>query len=420
MAMTVTRTGIASLVVLAAALVFGVVLGLVLAFGSGETDPWEERWAALGVPEAEFVFLDGVTPDEQESIRQELKAAQVVFLEHFGAVTSDFTVYVSTDLHLLNRRLAEDQGQDVQVRFTCGGTALAGAVAIVLEDCGPETRSLGGPMAHEYFHILQGVNRPEVVGTVNPGAFPPLLWHQLVEGSAVYASAVHRQSRGRWPLGARIEGARLSWAALGANPSVDELSQEEVAAFVYDGGLLMTEWLVAQAGPEAILKFFRTGAHRAAFEGAFGLSVDAFVTAFEAHRLDIAPPFKWRIAGTVLDADDMPVGGVNIAVSVRIAGERWPAGSHTTGEGGAFEFLGPGGGYSLVVWFQCSDADDTWGRTVLVGEFGKEGFVDDDDGVYESEEEGAAPFEGEDQDRIDLLIQFPRTRAELEAEYCES
>ena len=87
--MTITRTGLASLVVLAVALVFGVVLGLVLAFGSEDKDAPEERWAELEVPELEV-------PE------RELHAAQVIFAEHFGAVTSDFRVYVSTDLEGLN------------------------------------------------------------------------------------------------------------------------------------------------------------------------------------------------------------------------------------------------------------------------------------------------------------------------------
>ena len=177
---------------------------------------------------------------------------------------------------------------------------------------------------------------------------------------------------------------------------------------------------VARAGPEAILTFFRTGAHQAAFEGAFGLSVDSFVNDFEAYRLEVAPPFEWQIAGTVLDDNDMSFEGISIGVTVRIAGELWLVSSHTTGDGGVFEFTGLGSGYSLGVWLQCPDTDDTWGRTVLVGEFGEDGFVTDDDGVYETGDEGAVPFDDEDQDRTDLLIQIPTTRTELEAEHCES
>ena len=225
---------------------------------------------------------------------------------------------------------------------------------------------------------------------------------------------------GRWPLDAQLQGARLSWAALGANPSFDNLgSRDDWLSFVYDGGLLATEWLIGQAGPEAILKFFRTGTHRAAFKGAFGLSVDAFDTAFEAHLQEVAPPFKWRIAGSVLDADGMPVEGLNIRPVVRIAGEPLATGSRTTDEGGAFELVGPGGGYFLAVLLQCPDTGDIWGRIAVVGEFGKDGFVADDDGVYETEDEGAAPFEDEDRDRTGLLIRLPTTLAELTEQHCE-
>ena len=95
--MTLSRTGIAGLALLAASLVFGVVLGFALAFGSSNTDPFEEAWAELGVEEAEFVFLGDLRKSEQGAIRAELRRPQVVFAEHFGVVTSDFTVYVSTD-----------------------------------------------------------------------------------------------------------------------------------------------------------------------------------------------------------------------------------------------------------------------------------------------------------------------------------
>ena len=101
------RTGVASLVLLAATFVFAVVLGFILAFGSSEPDPFEERWAELGVPEAEFVFLGDFKAAERESIRRELRVAQVVFFEHFGAVSSDFTAYVSTSLDCAQRAMGE-------------------------------------------------------------------------------------------------------------------------------------------------------------------------------------------------------------------------------------------------------------------------------------------------------------------------
>ena len=129
---TLSRTAVASLAVLAATLVFAVVLGFILAFGSSEPDPFEERWAELGVPEAEFVFLGDLSSSEQKSMRRELRAAQVVLAEHFGAVSSDFTAYVGTELAALNERYAEHVGQGAAIPFTCGGRATRGAIFLVV------------------------------------------------------------------------------------------------------------------------------------------------------------------------------------------------------------------------------------------------------------------------------------------------
>ena len=74
-----------------------------LAFQPAKPDPIEERWAELRVEEAEFVFLGDLREREQESTRAELRSAQVVFRRALGAVTPDFTVYVSTNQDLLNQ-----------------------------------------------------------------------------------------------------------------------------------------------------------------------------------------------------------------------------------------------------------------------------------------------------------------------------
>ncbi len=145
--MSLSRTAVGSLAVLAATLVFAVVLGFVLAFGSSEPDPWEERWAELGVPEAEFVFLGDLSSSEQKSMKRELRVAQVVLAERFGAVSSDFTVYVGTELDALNEPYAEHVGQGAAIPFTCGGIAAEGAIFLILEMCPDEERPKGGPLA---------------------------------------------------------------------------------------------------------------------------------------------------------------------------------------------------------------------------------------------------------------------------------
>ena len=416
--MTVSRAGIVSLALLAAALVLGLVaLGFVLAFGSSDTDSWEERWAELGVEEAEFVFLGDVTEGEQEMIRRELKVAQVVYAEHFGAVTSDFRVYVSTDLEGLNEHIGEHGGGELE--FACGGTAPRGAVFLALDEC--EAEDHGWILAHEYFHMLQweargpGRNRLEEPGPGNTW----LGW--IVEGSAVYAHTRFSEALERGILGSRREGTRVVWSALGqAFPKYfSEVSgTPEESTWVYRLGFLAVDWLVDRTGPPAILKFFRLGAHGAAFETAFGLSVASFHDAFERHRQEVAPPFAWIVAGTVVGPDGMPVEGIEVHITVRIEGRPWSAGKTETDSQGEFESSAPGSAYTLGFFVLCL-GDDGTPEWVHAGHWGGDGFVGDADGSYDDEEDRAEPFADGERDRVGVVIELPETRESLIAKGCK-
>ena len=87
----------------------------------------------------------------------------------------------------------------------------------------------------------------------------------------------------------------MAWAALGQpfpRDLYDLANPEQESLFLYEVGFLATDWLVERAGPEAVLKFFRFGGHSAAFEAAFGMTLDEFHISFEQHRLEVAPPFE--------------------------------------------------------------------------------------------------------------------------------
>ncbi len=387
------------------------LLGFVLACGPSETEQLDQRWEELGVPEAEFVFLGEFTANEQEVIRRELRVAQVVFAEHFGTVTSDFTVYVSTDLDVLNERIAADRPDVGPVWFTCGGLAPRHALLLVLEGCLEEIRALGGPVAHEYFHILQWH-----VGRLEP--IPQRLW--LVEGSAVYASALVEEVLGRRSLETRREAARLVWSSMGEGfPHWGDLSEAEYSAHLYHIGFLAAEWLAERAGPEAILEFFRLGSHNAAFHRAFDIPLEGFYAAFEEHRLEVAPPLEARVAGTVLDSGGQPVGGLDVFAMVRIEGEAWTAGGGETDRQGMFEFAAPESAYTIAVWLQCP-LEDGSGGWAYAGEWGEEGFVADGDGILDPRADGAEPFTDGERDRSDLVIELPWTRSEVVDTHCES
>ena len=293
-----TPTGIASLAVLAGALLFGVVLGFVLAFGSSESPSFEERWAELGVPEAEFVFGGDFTPAEEASARRDLKVAQVVLAERFGVVTSDLTVYVlSNDLFEdYEERVISVLGKGHGFEPTCGIVPPDEPAIVAPKGC-PETRSQGAFLAHEYFRVLQreagGLAWRRQVGTVRQMA-----WLDWIEaGSAVYATALVSDAKGQTPLDVRRDSVRAAWAAAEQpfpRGPADLADPAQESFFAYDVGFLATEWLVERAGPEAVLDFFRFGGHSAAFEAAFGMTLDEFHAAFEEHRLEVASPLGQR------------------------------------------------------------------------------------------------------------------------------
>ena len=396
--MVLSRTGVASLAVLAGALLFGVVLGFVLAFGSSEPDPWEGRWAELGVPEAEFVFLGNLTGREQESIRRELKTAQVVFAEHFGAVRWNFTVYVSTELDALNEHYAEHVGEEGVISFTCGGAAREGAIFLILEGCAEELRRRGGALAHEYFHILQY--------EAGPLDETDHRLHWLVEGSAVYASALVNEAQGRRTLAATRKGLQLAWSA----------GLLKGRRYTYHYGFLATDRLVEGAGGEAILEFFRLGADQTAFESVFGMPSGVFQSSFDAYLRVVLPSFEWRVGGTVLGSDGLPAEGAIVYALVRTEGEAWNAGRGETGPEGDFEFAAPGSGYTLGVWLQCPRDDIA--QWLFAGEWGAAGFVGDADGILHPHSRGAKPFEDGEGDRTGMVIELPETRESLIAKHC--
>lgn len=416
------RRGVTSSVVLAASLVLMV---LALGCGSGEPDP-AERWGDLGIEEAEFIFVGDVTEDEQESIRRELKAAQVVYAERFGAVSSDFTVYIGADLDLLKERLATDQvpwasftwrlpplrskplelatDRVPRASFTCNGGAVRGVIVIVIEGCREEFRDIGANLAGVYFCILQWQ-----AGTVS-FAEGSLRWFPLA--SAVYANALVDDAQGRRPLEVRRKGEQILWSSLG-EPFLQGDSESHVVGF------LAVEWLVERAGSEAVLKLFSLGAHRASFESAFGMSLDSFKAGFERHRSQVAKPFAQRVAGKVVGEGGEAIEGAYLSAVVRIEGEAWPAGSGHTNAQGGFDFAAPGSGYTIAVWLQCPSGEGVVGEWVHVGEWGADGFVADTDGYLEDHQKGPEPFADGERDRIDLVIELPETRKSLVEKHCE-
>ena len=158
-----------------------------------------------------------------------------------------------------------------------------------------------GALAHEYVHALQD----ELSG----GARGPR-W--MGEGGAVHFEYLYDHAVGWWPLQesiATLENAR------GTRQSLEAIEWNIVSTDVeeYALGHLATRYLITLAGGEALWDFYRqrtsTSSWKSAFEEAFGLSVQEFYEAFEAHRALVLPPLP-VVRGVVLGPDGEPAGGI--------------------------------------------------------------------------------------------------------------
>ncbi|MXY36779.1 MAG: hypothetical protein F4Y54_08480 [Dehalococcoidia bacterium] len=412
--MALNRTEAASLLVLAASVVF------LVACGSDEAI--EERWARLDVPEPEIVFLGDFTDEEKKAITREVKSVQVSFAERFGVVTSEFTLYISTDFEALNEAYQEwldpewrQRGVELPSWLICNGLVWKAAIFISVETCDNESRAHGGPIAHEYFHILQ-----DHVGLVAGTASVWPAW--LIEGSAVYASAQYAEEQGRRSLAWRREASRLVWSGLGRplpgpyDAAVSSMFTDlAFQNLVYEVGFLGVEWLVERRGEEALMEFFRLGGGRQEFRQAFDMTPDEFVEAFEEHRGKVAPPFKWQIAGVVRDPDGRPVPQVDLYVVMGVEGENILAPGGRTNGAGEFRARSPEEHHTLGVILRCPHGSRTFWS--FAGEWGEKGFVGDEDGRYESDEHLAEPITG--MHRRNVVIELPGTRAALLERLCQ-
>lgn len=393
------------------------LLGIALAFAGPSARTVEERWLALGLPEPRIEFIGDFTDVERIAWVRELKDAQVFYAERFGAVASDFTAYFGDDLDVLNEIFRELHGEDYSIPFNCGGMAPAKTLFIILEGCVDEVRLRGGPIAHEYFHIIQ----QDLLGRdlLADGPVVPV-W--LVEGSAVYASMLMEEVRYPGLLSRLRESVWSEWSAL-AQPLPDAFSndgdgmEEHSGVMAYRIGFLAVEWLVGRTSIQALMDYFRQGGDQAQFEAAFGMPWDDFHAAFEKHRASVAPPYEWMIGGAVLDPEGEPLEGIQVLAILRRPGEApLPAGTTLTDGRGEFVFRGPGRLFTLALAMVCPDGSQ-FGPWAFIGEWGADGLVANED-VGSPPAVEAKPLAGAPRDRIGIIITLPETPEALVARLC--
>ena len=222
--------------------------------------------------EAALVFVEGVPADTRAAIQAEFDGVRRFFAERFEAEATEVTLYVAPDVE--SALVAAPGWHDSN---TCNDWPLHGRAVITLQRCGSSP-----PL--DYFYI-GGLVRELAVAS----GFPTPPW--LSWGSATYAEVAYREAAGTLAPGEYRESAVA--AAARDRRSLQDLAAGD--ATVVEGvwpvkalGFLAVEWLAKRAGDSAVFEYhrqepFRTGLE-AAFESAFGLTLDDFYKQFEAYR----------------------------------------------------------------------------------------------------------------------------------------
>ena len=286
--------------------------------------------------EPRLVFLGGVGADDEAAVRAELDAVRQRFRQ-LGAGPADYTVYVGADREALADiyvRVAGKQPPDSLCTWNSGQ-----GVTIINLDC----PSGSAPHLLDVYHLIAVRDRlaPAASLPPAPAGFDERGPAWLREGVDRYMRHWYRVWRGY-----EDPDAGRNRASSGAGQTPRLLSASATSAGFHEeywpsGSLafLALEWLAARAGESAILDYYRllpgSRTWEEAFEGAFGLTIDDFYEAFEAHRARVAPPFPHLVddrAEPVLSfvGDVMPEAEAAVRAEFesvqRFFGERFDAG----------------------------------------------------------------------------------------------
>lgn len=271
---------------------------------------WLQPWAQP----PQLLLGAGVDPDAQDELWREWHAVSGYMASRYAAAVALRAVALQHDYDSFVRAfellLAEELDPGAWPLDACGGE-VAGWIGLIV--------GCQQPIAfdHEYVHALQHDAATGGLGAA--GEIRPL-W--LVEGMAMYLSARYRSDAGYEDYRSARRRAAENARAFGGPLPLYSLetyfqwrSSPPVAA--YSVGFLAAEWLVAQAGDDALFLFMRRLQHgvsrwRGAFDVAFGLSLDEFYEAFDEHAQLFNRPRPHRVSGVLLDPDGAPVAGLRV------------------------------------------------------------------------------------------------------------
>ena len=221
-------------------------------------------------------FVGAVPADTATEIRTEFENVRQFFADRFEAEATEFTLYVARNAESATRALP-DVGH-----ISCTGSPESGRAVITLDRCH------GPTMDYIYVGAIVGELAPqEVLRMVSDIVFSTAsrapVW--VSDGLVKYATSAYQAHAGRLDL-AEYRRREVNVARITRSP-LQDLAVDHPGA-IPSLGFLAVEWLAERAGEPALFDYYRVlppaTSAEAAFEQAFGLTIEDFYEQFEAYR----------------------------------------------------------------------------------------------------------------------------------------
>ncbi len=248
-------------------------------------------WWQPGTAEPPIAFFGDVPAEVQNDFRDEYREMRRFFAEQLGVAIRGTLHYIGSDPEALRQIHFAVFGDDIRQDF-CGRSDHGGFHVVVLRCTTPPAGSL------DWYYVdslLFGITGSGLRWRGAP-RLDPRGPGWLIEGTREYALALYREAANRsqvwyyWPPDVNARRTVLPFSHF-------ELVQDRGSTLNASEdalGFFAVEWLAERVGKSAVFDYFRlmrtSTDWRAAFEAAFGISVDAFYQAFETYRAEVFPP----------------------------------------------------------------------------------------------------------------------------------
>ena len=237
-------------------------------------------------------FFGDVPAEKQQAILAEYAQMETFFAEQFGRTARSARYYIANDPQ--TARQVYQAIYQVDAPANVPGLSFQGRVIEVLAWESTDGQGERRLREHEPPYLVTRYYSRQAVGIDSPGPRQPA-W--LTSGMSAYARLQFDASIGvedYADVGARERRAARRTALALAGIDADNVRDDGVGSLTF----LAAEWLVDQAGSDAIAYYHRLLSSSSdsswAFETAFGMSVGGFDESFEAYRAEHFPPDPHR------------------------------------------------------------------------------------------------------------------------------